>query len=92
MFSLHFYRPGLLNPLQHMKEVNLKTTKVKILHDSVAVLEKFVKVVNSQDLLKPTSECFRNFNSDNGTYEIDWNKSTNISIDEVKTLVSRIFH
>lgn len=82
-------RPGLLNPLQHMKDVNVKSTKIKLnfMGDSVAFLEKFTRIMN-HDLLKPTSECFRNINADKANYEIAWNNSITVSIDDIKNTVN----
>lgn len=71
-----------------MKEVNLKSTKVKLnfMGDSVAFLEKFTKLMH-QDLLKPTSDCFKNLNADTGHYEVVWNNSNVVSIEDIKNTV-----
>lgn len=74
-----------------MKDVNLKSTKIKLnfTGDSVAFLEKFTNLMN-HDLLKPTSECFRNLNADIDTYEVVWNNSVAVSIEEIKNKVTLI--
>jgi hypothetical protein len=84
--------PGVLNPLQQMKEANdnilkLLTTNVQ---ESVDFLEKSLKMLD-QDLIRPLSECFCNLSAETGNHDLEWERSTKLNLEFVKQFVSILF-
>ena len=82
-------RPGILNPLQHMKDANDSILKVLTnnVQESVDFLEKLLKTNLTESIVLPTSDCFKNISSESGTYDILWENVSKIEIDEIKSIV-----
>jgi hypothetical protein len=84
--------PGVLNPLQQMKEANdniLKVLTTNVL-ESVEFLEKCAKSLDSsgEGLVRPTSDCFSNISAETGGYELEWANSTRLEQEFIKQFVS----
>lgn len=87
--------PGIINPLQHMKEANeniLKTFTSASILDSVEFLEKFLIYItenqqNLKNLLQPTSNCFTNINAESGEHDLIWSNSVNLTMNECELLI-----
>ncbi len=86
---LLIYRPGIVNPLQHMKDANENILKVLLnnIQESVDFLEKCLETL-THDICLPTSDCFTNLSADTGGYDIVWEKAKNYDVNLIKTLVS----
>jgi len=78
-----------LNPLQHMKDANDSILKVLTnnVQESVEFLENLLKTDITEDIVTPTSECFKNISSESGTYDIVWENVDKIEINEIKSIV-----
>lgn len=72
-----------------MKDANENILKVitNNVQESVEFLEKFFKNLN-RNVYKPTINCFKNLNSDCGTYDLIWENSYNLEVEEVKAYVN----
>lgn len=79
--------PGIVNPLQHMKEANENILKVLLqnVQDSIDFLEKFLNV--NKELLVPLSDCFTNISPETGEYELIWSNGLICLQKEYKALI-----
>lgn len=78
-----------MNPLQHMKDANDSILKVLTnnVQESVEFLENLLKTDLTEDIVTPTSECFKNISTESGTYDIVWENVDKIEINEIKSIV-----
>lgn len=81
--------PGIVNPLQHMKDANENILKVLLnnVQESVDFIEKCLNTLNT-DICIPTSECFTNLSADTGSYDIVWENASVYSMNVIKCLMS----
>jgi hypothetical protein len=72
-----------------MKDANDSILKVLTnnVQESVEFLENLLKTDLSEDIVTPTSECFKNISSESGTYDIVWENVDKIEINEIKSIV-----
>ncbi len=72
-----------------MKDANENILKglVSNVQESVDFLEHFLKNLE-HDICIPTSECYSNLNSETGTYDLIWEKASQLQIEAVKNIVS----
>ena len=81
--------PGIVNPLQHMKDANENILRVLAtsVQESVDFLEKLIKQL-SRDICVPTTECFANLIAEAGSYDVLWNHSQTLKLSTLKSLIS----
>ena len=81
----------MLNPTQHMKDANDSILKVLTnnVMESVDFLEKCLKSFTGE-ISMPISDCFKNISSENGKYDIFWEYSISIKLDQIQNYVSCI--
>lgn len=75
-----------------MKDANENILKSLInnVQESVDFLENFIKNLE-HDICMPSSECYTNLNSENGTYDLVWEKADQLEQDQVKNTVGLLF-
>ena len=81
----------MLNPTQHMKDANDSILKVLTnnVMESVEFLEKCLKNFTGE-VSMPISDCFKNTSLENGRYEIFWENSISMKLEQIQNYVRLI--